>query len=65
MGSSVLRIEVFNKPHSGRELTMSKTNTVSPLRQRMLEDMAARKLNPATQRAQLAGHWQGRSDDRN
>ena len=28
---------------------MSETNTVSPLRQRMLEDMAARKLNPHTQ----------------
>jgi hypothetical protein len=32
------------------EFSMSETNTVSPLRQRMLEDMAARKLNPATQR---------------
>jgi hypothetical protein len=31
------------------ELTMSDTNTVSPLRQRMIEDMAARKLNPHTQ----------------
>jgi hypothetical protein len=30
------------------ELPMSETNTVSPLRQRMLEDMAARKLNPHT-----------------
>jgi len=28
---------------------VSKTNTVSPLRQRMIEDMAARKLNPHTQ----------------
>ena len=27
---------------------MSDTNTVSPLRQRMIEDMAARKLNPHT-----------------
>ena len=26
---------------------MSETNTVSPLRQRMIEDMAARKLEPA------------------
>jgi hypothetical protein len=26
------------------ELLMSKTDTVSPLRQRMIEDMAARKL---------------------
>jgi hypothetical protein len=30
------------------ELSMSKTDTVSPLRQRMIEDMAARKLNPQT-----------------
>jgi hypothetical protein len=29
-----------------KELSMSDTNTVSPLRQRMIEDMAARKLNP-------------------
>ncbi|MGZ9021294.1 MAG: phage integrase N-terminal SAM-like domain-containing protein [Rhodoplanes sp.] len=29
---------------------MSDTTTVSPLRQRMIEDMAARKLNPHTQR---------------
>ena len=29
---------------------MGETNTVSPLRQRMIEDMAARKLNPHTQR---------------
>ena len=28
---------------------MSTTDTVSPLRQRMIEDMAARKLNPHTQ----------------
>ena len=30
---------------------MSETNTVSPLRPRMIEDMAARKLNPHTQRS--------------
>jgi integrase/recombinase XerD len=35
------------------ELTMSDTNTVSPLRQRMIEDMAARKLNPHTQRGHI------------
>jgi site-specific recombinase XerD len=35
------------------ELPMSETNTVSPLRQRMLEDMAARKLNPHTQRSHV------------
>jgi hypothetical protein len=35
------------------EFSMSETNTVSPLRQRMLEDMAARKLNSATQRGHI------------
>jgi integrase/recombinase XerD len=35
------------------ELLMSKTDTVSPLRQRMIEDMAARKLNPNTQRGHI------------
>jgi integrase/recombinase XerD len=35
------------------ELLMSETNTVSPLRQRMMEDMAARKLNPNTQRGHI------------
>jgi integrase/recombinase XerD len=35
------------------EFSMSETNTVSPLRQRMLEDMAARKLNPDTQRGHI------------
>ncbi len=33
---------------------MSETNTVSPLRQRMLEDMAARKLNPHTRRSHIS-----------
>jgi len=32
---------------------MSETNTVSPLRQRMIEDMAARKLNPHTQHSHI------------
>src|SRR3981189_1171787 len=32
---------------------MSETSTVSPLRQRMMEDMAARKLNQPTQRGHL------------
>ena len=32
---------------------MTETNTVSPLRQRMIEDMAARKLNPHTQRSHI------------
>jgi integrase/recombinase XerD len=71
MGGSVLRIEVFTNPHSGRELPMSNTNsvsTVSPLRQRMLEDMAARKLNPHTQRGHISSckrfaAWLKRSPD--
>ena len=33
---------------------MSDTNTVSPLRQRMIEDMAARKLTPHTQRTHIS-----------
>ena len=32
---------------------MSETNTVSPLRQRMIEDMMARKLDPHTQRGHI------------
>ncbi len=32
---------------------MGETNTVSPLRQRMIEDMAARTLNPHTQRSHI------------
>src|SRR6202163_825941 len=35
------------------ELAMNETNTVSPLRQRMIEDMAGRKLNPHTQRSHV------------
>src|SRR5258707_7258257 len=47
---------------------MSKTNTVSPLRQRMLEDMVARKLNPHTQRSHISScrrfaAWLKRSPD--
>jgi site-specific recombinase XerD len=50
------------------ELSMSETNTVSPLRQRMLEDMAARKLNPHTQRSHISScrrfaAWLKRSPD--
>jgi hypothetical protein len=43
----VLRIEV-SSTSLRMELSMRETNTVSPLRQRMIEDMAARKLNPHT-----------------
>ena len=43
---------------------MSKTDTVSPLRQRMIEDMAARKLNPHTQRSHIHScAWLKRSLD--
>ena len=47
---------------------MSKTETVSPLRQRMIEDMAARKLNPHTQRSHISScrrfaAWLKRSPD--
>ena len=50
MESTILRIEV-SSTSLRMELSMSETNTVSPLRQRMIEDMAARKLNPHTQRS--------------
>jgi hypothetical protein len=36
------------------ELSMSKTNTISLLRQRKIEDMAARKLNLATHRGHIS-----------
>jgi hypothetical protein len=36
-----------------KETPMSTTDTVSPLRQRMIEDMAACKLNPHTQRRHI------------
>jgi integrase/recombinase XerD len=47
---------------------MSKTDTVSPLRQRMIEDMAARKLNAHTQRSHIQSckrfaAWLKRSPD--
>ncbi len=47
---------------------MSETNAVSPLRQRMIEDMAARKLNPHTQRGHISSckrfaAWLKRSPD--
>ena len=50
--SPILRIEVMSTSLR-MELPMSETNTVSPLRQRMIEDMAARKLNPNTQRGHI------------
>src|SRR6266576_1951723 len=47
---------------------MSETSTVSPLRQHMIEDMAARKLNPHTQRSHIQSckrfaAWLKRSPD--
>jgi integrase/recombinase XerD len=47
---------------------MSDTTTVSPLRQRMIEDMAARNLNPHTQRGHISScrrfaAWLKRSPD--
>ncbi|MGA7805772.1 tyrosine-type recombinase/integrase [Bradyrhizobium sp.] len=47
---------------------MSDTTTISPLRQRMIEDMAARKLNPHTQRSHIQSckrfaAWLKRSPD--
>ena len=50
------------------EPSMSKTDTVSPLRQRMIEDMAARKLNPHTQHSHISSckrfaAWLKRSPD--
>ena len=47
---------------------MSDTTSVSPLRQRMIEDMAARKLNPHTQRSHISSctrfaAWLKRSPD--
>src|SRR5215831_3787139 len=50
------------------ELPMSETNTVSPLRHRMIEDMTARKLNPHTQRGHISSckrfaAWLKRSPD--
>ena len=47
---------------------MSETNAVSPLRHRMIEDMAGRKLNPHTQRSHISSckrfaGWLKRSPD--
>ena len=67
MESRVLRIEVLSTSLR-MELSMSDTTTVSPLRQRMIEDMAARKLNPHTQRSHISSCkrfavWLKRSPD--
>src|SRR5260221_1989558 len=51
--TSVLRIEVL-LTSLRKEFLMSDTNTVSRLRQRMIEDMAARKLGPHTQRGHIS-----------
>jgi TolB-like protein len=43
----------FENMSGDPEQELSETNTVSPLRHRMIEDMAARKLNPHTQRGHV------------
>src|SRR5258708_18239292 len=48
-GRSVLRIEGSSTPTSRQELPMSE-QPISPLRQRMLEDMSMRRFVPDTQR---------------
>src|SRR6059058_6051892 len=65
--SPVLRIEV-SSTSLRKEVSMSDTTSVSPLRQRMIEDMAARKLNPHTQRSHISSCkrfavWLKRSPD--
>src|SRR5215468_5024221 len=67
MESPVLRIEV-SSTSLRMKLSMGNTTTVSPLRQRMIEDMAARKLNPHTQRSHISSckrfaAWLKRSPD--
>ena len=47
-----MRMEV-SQPHSGLEFPMS-TITISPLRQRMIEDMDARKLGAHSQRSHIS-----------
>src|SRR5712671_1323779 len=63
----VLRIEV-SSTSLRKELPMSETNTVSPLRQHMIEDMVARKLNPHMQHSHIQSckrfaAWLKRSPD--
>src|SRR5215472_2745391 len=65
--SPILRMEV-SSTSPRKELPMSETNTVSPLRHRMIEDMAARKLNPHTQHGYVSSckrfaAWLKRSPD--
>ena len=65
--SPILRMEV-SSTSLRKELPMSETNTVSPLRQRMIEDMAARKLNPHAQGSHISSckrfaAWLKRSPD--
>src|SRR5712691_3375964 len=48
-GGSALRIEGSSTPTSRQEPPMSE-KPISPLRQRMLEDMSVRKFTPDTQR---------------
>src|SRR5436190_13733399 len=41
------------QPHSRQELAMT-TKAITPLRQRMMEDMSARKLGPHSQRSHIS-----------
>jgi hypothetical protein len=52
MENPVLRIEV-SLTSLGMELSMSDTTPISPLRQRMIEDMNARQLGAHSQRSHI------------
>src|SRR5438128_457762 len=52
MGSPVLRIEVF-ATSLRKDLPMTIDSTVDQLRQRMIEDMTARKLGPHSHRSHI------------
>jgi hypothetical protein len=54
-GSPVLRIEVFaTSPRM--EPPMTYTTTIDVLRQRLIEDMTARKLGPGSQKSRLRAY---------
>jgi hypothetical protein len=54
VGSPVLRKDRGLKNLTQEKLPMNTDTTVSPLRQRMIEDMAARKLGPYSQRSHIS-----------
>jgi hypothetical protein len=53
VGNSVLRKDRGLDNLTQEKLPMSTDTTVSQLRQRMIEDMAARKLGPHSQRSHI------------